>query len=108
MKVTLCTYTRDGAESELGPDLAATVQAALSHYSDKLRSGRPPLAPPRFIVSRREDSESEVLDLVVAPEVEAALEHEASRQDVDLEALAAHSVLVYLAELDFLSAERCV
>jgi len=44
------------------------------------------------------------MDLVVAPEIEAVLKAEAAHQGVDLDALAGHTVLVYLAELDFLGA----
>jgi hypothetical protein len=104
MKVTLCTFTRSGAEAELGPDLATTVRTALNHYSDKLRSGRPPVCPPRFIAAGGYERapEEETLDLEVAPEVEAVLRAEARRQEIDLDTLAAHTVLVYLAELDFL------
>ena len=105
MKITLCTFTRSGAEAELGPELAATVRMALGHYSDKLRSGRPPVAPPRFIASEgRERASEEALELSVAPEVEGVLRAEAVRQGIDLDTLAGHSVLVYLAELDFLGA----
>ena len=104
MKVRLCTFASNGAESELGPDLAKTVRAALSHYSDKLRSGRPPVPPPRFVIGTERKHEAKTLDLVVAPEVERALRREAARQGVDLDLLADHSVLLYLAELDFLGA----
>jgi hypothetical protein len=103
MKVTLGTFTRSGMESELGSDLAATVRAALSHYTAKLQAGRTPLAPPSFL--RPENgAEGDALELSVDPEVEAVLEREATRQGVGVDALAAHSVLVYLAELDFINA----
>ncbi len=103
MRVRLCTFTRSGAEAELGADLAATVRTALSHYSERLRSGRPPVAPPRFVVSEDHEVASEAcLDLAVAPEVEGVLRAEAARQGIDLDTLARHTVFVYLAELDFL------
>lgn len=104
MRVRICTFARNGAESELGPDLAETVRTALSHYSDKLRSGRPPLPPPRFVVGAKRKDGVEALELSIAPEVERALKREAALQGVDLDTLADHSVLVYLAELDFLGA----
>jgi predicted HicB family RNase H-like nuclease len=102
MKITLCTFTRTGAEAELGPDLAATVRAALCDYSRKLRSGREPIAPPQFRASVGLGKSAE-LELAVDPDVEAALEREATRQGIALDALATHSVLVYLAELDLLT-----
>ncbi len=104
MKVTLGTFARSGIEAELGADLAVTVHAALCHYTGKLQAGRPPIAAPRFDGSGLQRSGEEVLELSVDPEVEALLEREAARQGIDLDALAAHSVLVYLAELDFLRA----
>jgi hypothetical protein len=103
MKVTLGTFTRSGMESELGSDLAATVRAALSHYTAKLQAGRAPLGPPAFLASAK-GAEGDALDLSVDPEVEAVLAREATRQGVGVDALAAHSVLVYLAELDFINA----
>lgn len=102
MKITLGTFARNGIESELGTDLAMTVQTALCHYSGKLRSGRPPIAPPAFLPPAGRNGEA--LELDVDPAVEANLQREASRLGTDLDALAAHSVLVYLAELDFLRA----
>lgn len=104
MKVTLCTFTRVGLESELGPDLAAAVRTALCHYAAKLGSARPPIALPPFIASRRRREGEETLELSVSPDVEATLEGEAARQGIDLDLLVTHSMLVYLAELHFLAA----
>jgi hypothetical protein len=103
MKVRLCTFTRTGIESELGSDLSAAVLAALRHYSEELRSGHPPVEPPRFIVSDEAREDGEVLELALAPEIEEVLRGEAARQGIDLEALATHSLHVYLAELDLLA-----
>jgi hypothetical protein len=101
MKVTLGTFARTGIEAELGSDVASAVQAALCHYSGKLQAGRPPIAPPQFLSTV---SSGEAFELPVEPEVEEAFEREAARLGTDVGALAAHSVLVYLAELDFLRA----
>jgi hypothetical protein len=101
MKIPLGTFARTGIEAELGSNLAATVQAALCHYSGKVRGGRPPIAPPPFLPG---SNGGETLDLTVDPEVEEALQGEAARLGTNVEALAAHSVMVYLAELDFLRA----
>ena len=103
MKVRLCTFTRTGIESELGSDLSAVVLMALRHYSDKLRSGRQPVERPDFIASGEGREEGEVVELTLEPDVEEVLVSEAARQGIELEALAAHSLHVYLAELDFLA-----
>jgi hypothetical protein len=104
MRVALGTFARSGIETQLGGDVAAAVQAAVSHYAGKLKSGRPPLGPPSFLREGAPPLEPEVaVDLAVDPETEALLEKEALRQGTSVSRLAAHSVLVYLAELDFLS-----
>jgi hypothetical protein len=43
------------------------------------------------------------LDLALDSESEAILRREAMRYGTDVEAIAVHSVMVYLAELDFLA-----
>ena len=101
MKVSLSTLARSGIESELGPDVAAVAQAALAHYTQGLESGRPPVAPPRFL-ARSARGDEDALELNLDPEVEATLEREAAKHGTDLDALVTHSVLVYLAELDLL------
>jgi hypothetical protein len=101
MRISLGTFARTGIEAELGPDVAATVQAALCHYTGKVRGGRAPIAPPPFLLA---SSGGEPLELNVDPEVEETLRGEAARLGTNVESLAAHSVLVYLAELDFLRA----
>jgi hypothetical protein len=103
MRIALGTFTRTGIEAQLGSDLGAAVQAALCHYAGKLKAGRPPIDPPSF-AREPAAAESVALDLSVDSEVEALLEREAVRQQTSLSQLAAHTVLVYLAELDFLSA----
>jgi hypothetical protein len=108
MRVTLSTFTRTQTESELGPDLSAAVSTALLYYADKLRSGRPPLPPPRFIAANRQRTGVEAVEVTLAPDVVEALVGEAARHGTDLDALATHSLLVYLAELDFLGASACV
>jgi hypothetical protein len=103
MKVALGPLARSGIESELNSSLADTVRAALEHYRGKLESGRPPLAPPRIAHRLSSAADETVVDLSVDPETEAILKREARAQGLDLDRLAAHSVLVYLAELDFLT-----
>jgi len=104
MRIALGTFARSGIETQLGGDLDAAVQAALCHYAGKLRSGRPPIAPPNFARPASPADSAVSLDLAVDSETEALLEREAARQKTSVSQLAAHTVLVYLAELDFLSA----
>jgi hypothetical protein len=117
MRVTLGTFTRLSIEAQLGADLAETVETAVHHYAGKVKSGRPPIRPPQFLstdtspdfgtgtgTSTSTDRELKELDLTLDCETEAVLRREAIRYGTDVDAIAAHSVMVYLAELDFLSA----
>lgn len=101
MKVTLNTFARAGIEARLGCDLRAGVEAALQHYTQRLRSGEPMPDFPRF---RREKAQSPAqaeFELVVDRRVQEALELEAREcVGVPVEQLAGHAVLVYLADLD--------
>lgn len=103
MRIALGTFTRKGIEAQLGDDLGAAVQAALCHYAGKLKAGRPPIGPPSFARDPIADS-AVALDLSVDPEIEDLLAREAARQKTSMNQLASHTVLVYLAELDFLTA----
>jgi hypothetical protein len=104
MKIALGTFARHGIESQLGSDdVAGAVLAALCHYGNSLKAGRPPLAPPDFLVRAEAGrTAQETLEVAVDPEIEATLRAEARRRGIGLEQIATHSVLVYLAELDFL------
>lgn len=103
MRIALGTFARSGIEAQLGDDLAATVQAALCHYAGKLKAGRPPIGLPSFCRERASTGSDVALELAVDPEIETLLEREAARQETSLNQLASHTVLVYLAELDFLT-----
>lgn len=89
-----------GLEDYFGPDLPAGARQALVHYAYKLRVGRPPVAPPLFPVDPSPPRAT--FDLILDRETEAALAEEAQRQRLTVTQLAAHAVLVYLAELEFL------
>jgi hypothetical protein len=104
MRIALGAFARSGIESQLGTDIGGAVQAALCHYAGKLKSGRPPLSPPGFLPEGAAQDGKDAFDLAVDPETEALLEREAAKLGTDVSRLAAHSVLVYLAELDFLAA----
>ena len=89
-----------GLEGHFGTDLSVGVRKALLHYAYRLKVGRMPLAPPRFL--RSDPSPCVKVDLTLDRESEAVLAQEAHRQQTTMSQLAAHAVLVYLAELDFL------
>lgn len=102
MKVALGKFARAGIETHLGDDIPSGTRKALFHYARKLKAGRGPLAPPRFLAERAPSETEIAFDLTVDPETEAMLEQEALRQRTTVGQLAAHTVLVYLAELEFL------
>ncbi len=102
MKVALGKFACSGIETHLGDDIPAGTRKALFHYARKLKAGRRPLAPPRFLGDQAPLEGEVAFDLSVDPETEAMLEQEALRQRTTLSQLAAHTVLVYLAELEFL------
>src|SRR6478752_590422 len=89
-----------GLEGHFGADLTVGARKAILHYAYKLKSGRKPIAAPRFLGS---PSPAEAkFDLTLDRETEALLSQEARRLRIDTTQLATHAVLVYLAELDFL------
>ena len=92
-----------GVEAHLGSDLAIGVREALADYTRRLTSGEPPLEMPRLAHGSIPAWPAKVLDLPVNEETWEVLEREAARQGTTAAALAAHSVLVYLAEIDRLT-----
>lgn len=102
MRIALGKFACSGLEALEGDDVSAAVQKALIHYSQKLKAGRRPVDPPRFPLADERDEPKMVFDLTVDPESESRLEQEAARQGTTMAQLAVHSVLVYLAELEFL------
>lgn len=104
MRVSLDIFARSGIETHLGQDLAAGVRSALRHYTRRLGcEGEDVPAFPRF---RRElipdpERRGTEFELSVDPAVEAALAHEAQEfPGVTVEQMAAHAVMVYLADMD--------
>ena len=108
MKVALGTFARSGIESRLGGDVAAGVQAALRHYTLRLRSGERPVGFPSFLRDRPVDASGADFDLAVDPEIEHLLEREVRRQRTSVEQLTAHAVFVFLADLEQGDALECV
>ncbi len=88
----------------MGPDIPSAARTALFHYADKLKVGRRPLEIPPFLRDQASQEPELAFDLAVGGEAESLLKREAARQGTTLSALANHSVMVYLAELDFISA----
>jgi hypothetical protein len=102
MKVVLNTFACSGIEAFLGRDIAAGVQTALRHYTRRGGSSeRRTRELPRFISSPSLGSCGADLELAVDPEIQAVLEREARESGgVPVEQVAAHAVLVYLADRD--------
>jgi hypothetical protein len=98
--VQLGELAHKGVERHFCADVEGGVRRALVHYAYKLRVGRRPVPPPRFLPDQAPVQAD--FRLRLDPETEASLEQEALRRRVSIEALATHAVLVYLAELEFL------
>jgi hypothetical protein len=105
MQVGVGPFTRRGIEERLGPDLSAGVEIALLYYVGKLRSGRGAPSFPSFLQNASFEPPVAEVELNVGAEVEEMLSVEAERQHTTVDRLAAHSVFIYLAELDRLEAE---
>jgi hypothetical protein len=104
MRVALDNFARSGIEAQIGPDIPGAVRTAVFHYAYKLKAGRRPIEIPRFLRSRAPEESKSAFDIALDGEAASLLELEAARQGAALSELVNHSVLVYLAELDFLSA----
>jgi hypothetical protein len=104
MRVALGQFACIGIETHLGTDIPAGVRTALFHYAGKLKTGRRPVAFPHFLADAAPQEAEVAFDLTVDAETEAMLEREAVLQRTTTSRLVAHTVLVYLAELEFLSA----
>lgn len=102
MNVALGKLACRGIQDHLGDDIPAGVRTALFHYARKLKAGRRPVPPPRFLADPEPQTPELAFELTVDPETEAVLEQEALRQRTTMSQLVAHTVLVYLAELEFL------
>jgi hypothetical protein len=92
-----------GIEAHLGSDIPGAVRAALADYTNRLESTSPPIGIPPFLPGADRSAPAVAFDLEVDERTRAVLEREAARQGVSASEVAAHSVLVYLAELDRLT-----
>lgn len=102
IRVALGPFARSGLESYFGEDILTGVQTAIVHYADKLKAGRMPPTPPRFLPEPEPREGGVALNLAVDAEDVAMLEGQARSQGTTVSQLAVHAVLVYLAELEFL------
>jgi hypothetical protein len=103
VKVALGTFACNGIETYLDADIAAAVRAALSDFTQRLESGRVPVELPRGPLEADSTKPAVAVDLPLDERTWQLLQREAHRQGTTVAQLAAHSVLVYLAELDRLT-----
>lgn len=103
MKVPLGTFACNGIEACLDSDIAAGVRAAISDFTQRLESGRAPISLPKGPLEPVSAEPTKAVELSLDERTWQLLSREARRQGTTVAQLAAHSVLVYLAELDRLS-----
>lgn len=103
VKIPLGTFACSGIETHLDADIATGVRAALSDFIQRLESGRPPVGLPRTPLEPLSAEPTTAVDLSLDERTWQLLRREARRQRTTVSQLAAHSVLVYLAELDRLT-----
>lgn len=102
MRVALNKLACSGLEAHLG-GVPAGVHAALFHYAGKLKAGRRPLTFPHFLAGLDSKPRQLEFELPIDAEIEALLKREAEANQVSLNQIVGHSVLIYLAETEFLS-----
>ncbi len=103
VKVDLGTFACNGIEAYLDSDIAAGVRAALNDFTERLESGHSPLSLPEPPLDAVPAEPAVAVDLPLDERTWHLLRREARRQGTTVKQLAAHSVLVYLAELDRLT-----
>jgi hypothetical protein len=103
VKVPIGTFACNGIEACLDSDIATGVRAAIRDFTQRLESGRAPVDLPRELLEAVSSEPTMAVDLPLDERSWQLLQHEARRQGTTVSRLAAHSVLVYLAELDRLT-----
>lgn len=103
MRVALGTFACTGVEENLGSDVPAGVGAALAEYVRLVESGVRPIGIPHFAADASVQGPATSFDLAVDEHTLAVLEREARRQGASVGEVIAHSVLLYLAEVDRLT-----
>jgi hypothetical protein len=103
VKVPLGTLACNGIEAYLDADVSVGVHAALSDFTQRLESGRSPIDLPVTPLEPVWAEPAMEVDLPLDEPTWQLLQREARRQRTTIGQLVAHSVLVYLAELDRLT-----
>jgi hypothetical protein len=103
MKIALGTFACNGIEACLNTDVPSGVRAALSDFAQRIDAGKGTVGIPQPAREASGDDQARSVDISVDERTWRLLEREAARQDATLSQLVAHSVLVYLAELDRLT-----
>ncbi len=101
MRIRIGKTAQEGIDAHVGGDPVAAARAALRFYADRSSSGV--VRPPTFLRPCRGSRQGQSLELALDSEVEALLRREAVTASLTAEDVAAHAVLVYLAELDAVS-----
>lgn len=103
IKVSIGPFAEAMIDRHLGRDPSEVAEAALVRYAVRLVHGRPPEGIPRFRPAWRGVRRGgTVVEPCVDGRTAALLAGEARRRRVTLDRIAAHAVLVYLAEIDAL------
>ena len=103
MKVALGTFACNGIEACLETDIPSGVRAAVADFTQRIAAGRAPVGIYRLAQDASDDEGAHSVDLAVDEHTWTVLKREAARQGATLSQLVAHSVMVYLAELDRLT-----
>jgi len=84
----------------VGDDLQSGIRTALASYLTTAAKGHGRIDAPRFEGEAGGEIRGLSLEIAVDANAEAALRAEARRQGISLSRLAAHSVYLYLAQLE--------
>jgi hypothetical protein len=103
VKVPLGTFACNGIKAYLDADIVAGVRAALNDFTQRLGSDNPPVDVPRAPLGADLAEPAIAVDLSLDERSWQLLRREARRQGTTESQLAAHSVMVYLADLDRLT-----
>jgi hypothetical protein len=103
VKVRLGKFTRAGLERREGSCLEESVRAAVVEFVDRLERGHLAISPPAFLPPGREPATE--IEVSLDPAVEATLRSEAIRLQTGPDRLAAHAVMIRLAELESLESK---
>lgn len=103
VKVTLGTFACNGIRASLGSDVGSGVRAALRDFTERIEAGRATLGVPLFAQDLPAEEAEFAAELPLDEHTLLLLEREAARQGASVSQLVAHSVLVYLADLDRLT-----